>query len=217
MTHHGAIILMMLCLMLSAPLLTHAETHSGSAPETPAKTALSDADFNEGVRAVREKDYRKAYLIFQQHAESMQPDAQYNLALLLKSGKGSPQNFKQALVWSWLAQLGEVEPAVELVQDLLDMLEEKSVKDARDQVLQRLEDGITKKDRSAVMKIARYYQQVEGEPDMGQAYTWYAVAAALDIEGAAEARDEAFDDVDEADIVDLQEEATTLFDAFVKQ
>ena len=52
---------------------------------------------------------------------------------------------------------------------------------------------------------------------MGQAYTWYAVAAALDIEGAAEARDEAFDDVDEADIVNLQEEATTLFDAFVKQ
>ena len=98
MTHHGAIILMMLCLMLSAPLLTHAETHSGSAPETQAKTPLSDAGFNEGVRAVREKDYRKAYLIFQQHAESMQPDAQYNLALLLKSGKGSPQNFNSSWV-----------------------------------------------------------------------------------------------------------------------
>ena len=198
-------------LLLAPPVLAgdHADNNSAH--------LHSDASFNAAVEAVRTKNYQKAVLIFEAHANAMQPDAQYNLAVLLKSGKGRPQDFRQALVWSWLAQLGEVEQAEELARDLLDMLQEDSIEEARTRVLARIQQGIDNGDRDAVLKMARYQQQIVDETDPGQIYVWYAVAAALDIEGAAEARDEALDDIDDDQIVTLQEEARSLFDTFVKQ
>ena len=112
-------------LLLAQPVFAHNHTDNTSAH------LHSDASFNAAVEAVRAKDYQKAVLIFEAHANAMQPDAQYNLAVLLKSGKGRPQDFRQALVWSWLAQLGEVEQAEELARDLLDMLQEDSIEEAR--------------------------------------------------------------------------------------
>ena len=198
-------------LLLAQPVFAHNHADNTSAH------LHSDASFNAAVEAVRAKDYQKAVLIFEAHANAMQPDAQYNLAVLLKSGKGRPQDFRQALVWSWLAQLGEVEQAEELARDLLDMLQEDSIEEARAQVLERIQQGIDSGDRNAVLKMARYQQQIVDEPDPGQIYVWYAVAAALDIKGASEARDEAFDDIDDDQIVTLQEEARSHFDTFVKQ
>ena len=82
-----------------------------------------------------------------------------------------------------LAQLGEVEQAEELARELLDMLQEDSIEEARAQVLERIQQGIDSGDRNAVLKMARYQQQIVDEPDPGQIYVWYAVAAALDIKG----------------------------------
>ena len=205
------IMLMLGGLLLAQPVFAHNHTDNTSAH------LHGDKSFNTAVEAVRAKDYQKAVLIFEAHAIAMQPDAQYNLAVLLKSGKGRPQDFRQALVWSWLAQLGEVEQAEELARELLDMLQEDSIEEARAQVLERIQQGIDSGDRNAVLKMARYQQQIVDEPDPGQIYVWYAVAAALDIKGASEARDEAFDDIDDDQIVTLQEEARSHFDTFVKQ
>ena len=88
------IMLMLGGLLLAQPVFAHNHADNTSAH------LHGDKSFNTAVEAVRAKDYQKAVLIFEAHAIAMQPDAQYNLAVLLKSGKGRPQDFRQALVWS---------------------------------------------------------------------------------------------------------------------
>ena len=61
--------------------------------------------FFEAVTAVKNKDYGHAVKLFSSQAENNQHDAQYNLAVLLKAGKGAPR-FLKALTWAWAAHLG---------------------------------------------------------------------------------------------------------------
>ena len=56
-------------------------------------------NFYDAVQAVKNKDYKQAIILFQKEAEDFQFEAQYNLALLLKSGKGKPKNYSSALFW----------------------------------------------------------------------------------------------------------------------
>ena len=79
----------------------------------PVKAQIdnSDATFNEAIQAVKDKDFRHAAKLFLIQAENDQHDAQYNLALLLEAGKGTPQNYAKALTWAWSAQLGGIEAA----------------------------------------------------------------------------------------------------------
>ena len=58
--------------------------------------------------------------------------AQYNLALLLKQGLGIPQNYPEALKWTWLAHLGGVKKAQGLADMLLDLVPEKRQDKTRD-------------------------------------------------------------------------------------
>ena len=51
------------------------------------------------------------------------------------------------------------------------------------------------------------------EADHETAYIWYSIAAALGLEGALDARDEARDNVEDERIVDLQLEAGTIYES----
>ena len=51
------------------------------------------------------------------------------------------------------------------------------------------------------------------EPDFEAAYIWYSIGAALGLEGALVARDEARENVAEEKIVDLQREAGTIYES----
>ena len=93
----------------------------------PAQIDTSTATFNEALQAVKDKNFRHAVELFSLQAESNQHDAQYNLAILLEAGKGAPQDFTKALIWAWLAQLGGIEAAKELADDLSSYLPEKSI------------------------------------------------------------------------------------------
>ena len=58
--------------------------------------------------------------------QSPEYEAQYNLAYLLREGKGKPQNYK-ILYWVFLAQLGGIELAVELAEEIENKLTEKQL------------------------------------------------------------------------------------------
>ena len=103
-----------------------------------AQTNDSDAIFVEAVAAVKNKDYGRAVKLFSSQAEANQHDAQYNLAVLLKAGKGAPQDFLKALTWAWAAHLGGIEAAEDLSDELLDLIPEKSIEAAREAVAKRL-------------------------------------------------------------------------------
>ena len=184
----------------------------GSLPST-AQIDTSTATFNEAVQAVKDKNFRHAAKLFALQAENNQHDAQYNLAVLLEAGKGVPQDFTKALVWAWSAQLGGIEAAEELAKDLTGYLPEKSIEEVREAVRARLEARIRAGSADAVSQFASFHLQMLDEPDYETAYIWFSISAALGLDGALEARDDARDNVDDEKIVDLQSEAGTIYES----
>ena len=177
-----------------------------------AQTNDSDAIFVEAVAAVKNKNYGHAVKLFSSQAEANQHDAQYNLAVLLKAGKGAPQDFLKALTWAWAAHLGGIEAAEDLSDELLDLIPEKSIEAAREAVAKRLRARIDDGEKPAVMQFARFHAELREEADYERAYIWYSIAAAIGLDGAFEARDDTRGDVDEEKIVELQVEAGTIFE-----
>ena len=178
-----------------------------------AQIDSSTATFNEAVQAVKDKNFRHAVKLFSLQAENNQHDAQYNLAILLEAGKGAPQDFTKALIWAWSAQLGGIEAAEELAEDLAGYLPEKSIEEVRGAVRERLEARIEAGSPDAVSQFATFHLQMLDEPDFETAYVWFSISAALGLQGALEARDDARDNVDDEKIVDLQSEAGTIYES----
>ena len=193
--------MVMLSVSLAAPLSASTEIDS------------SNATFSEAVQAVKDKNFRHAVKLFTIQAENDQHDAQYNLALLLEAGKGAPQDFLKALSWAWTAQLGGIEAAEELAEDLIGYLPEKSIETVRVEVQERLRARIDEGHAPAVSQFAAFHLTMLDEPDYDTAYVWYSISAALGLEGALEARDDARENVDGEKIVDLQSEAGTIYES----
>ena len=184
----------------------------GSLPST-AQIDTSTATFNEAVQAVKDKNFRHAANLFALQAENNQHDAQYNLAILLEAGKGVPQDFTKALIWAWSAQLGGIEAAEELAEDLTGYLPEKSIEEVREEVLARLEARIKAGSADAVSQFASFHLQMLDEPDYEKAYIWFSISTALGLKGTLEARDDARDNVEDERLVDLQSEAGTIYES----
>ena len=188
-------------LALAAPLPATAQIDS------------STATFNEAVQAVKDKNFRHAAKLFALQAENNQHDAQYNLAILLEAGKGAPQDFTKALIWAWSAQLGGIEAAEELAEDLSGYLPEKSIEEAREAVRARLEARIKAGSADAVSQFASFHLQMLDEPDYETAYIWFSISTALGLKGTLEARDDARDNVEDERLVVLQSEAGTIYES----
>ena len=184
----------------------------GSLPST-AQIDTSTATFNEAVQAVKDKNFRHAAKLFALQAENNQHDAQYNIAILLEAGKGVPQDFTKALIWAWSAQLGGIEAAEELAEDLTGYLPEKSIEEVREEVRARLEARIKAGSADAVSQFASFHLQMLDEPDYETAYIWFSISAALGLKGTLEARDDARDNVEDERLVDLQSEAGTIYES----
>ena len=184
----------------------------GSFPST-AQIDTSTATFNEAVQAVKDKNFRHAAKLFALQAENNQHDAQYNLAILLEAGKGVPQDFTKALIWAWSAQLGGIEAAEELAEDLTGYLPEKSIEEGREEVRARLEARIKAGSADAVSQFASFHLQMLDEPDYETAYIWFSISTALGLKGTLEARDDARDNVEDERLVDLQSEAGTIYES----
>ena len=183
----------------------------GSLPSA-AQIDTSTATFNEAVQAVKDKNFRHAAKLFALQAENNQHDAQYNLAILLEAGKGVPQDFTKALIWAWSAQLGGIEAAEELAEDLTGYLPEKSIEEVREEVRARLEARIKAGSADAVSQFASFHLQMLDEPDYETAYIWFSISTALGLKGTLEARDDARDNVEGERLVDLQSEAGTIYE-----
>ena len=200
-------------LSLSARLLaTLVAVLTLALPAASDDIATSNATFSEAIQAVKDKNYPHALTLFALQADQNQHDAQYNLALLLEAGKGAPQDFSKALVWAWSARLGGIEAAGDLAEDLIDLLPEKAIATARDEVKVRLEARVADGSGPAVVQFAQYHLDMLAEPDFETAYIWYSIATAIGLPGALEARDAARENVDDEKIAELQAEAGTIFE-----
>ena len=177
-----------------------------------AQIDTGNATFNEAIQAVKDRNFRHAVRLFSLQANNNQHDAQYNLALLMHAGKGTPQDFAAALTWSWAAQLGGIEAAEELADELTGYLPEDTIEEIRKAVARRLKSRIKDGDSAAIPQFARYNLLMLEEPNYDMAYVWFSIAAALGLEGAMVARDDARESVEDEKIVELQREAGTIYE-----
>ena len=184
-------------------------------PWAKAQIDTSNATFNEAVQAVKDKNFRHAAKLFALQAENNQHDAQYNLAILLEAGKGVPQDFTKALIWAWSAQLGGIEAAEELAEDLTGYLPEKSIEEVREAVRARLEARIRAGSADAVSQFASFHLQMLDEPDYETAYIWFSISTALGLKGTLEARDNARDNIEDERLVELQSKAGTIYESLI--
>ena len=172
---------------------------------TSAQVTESDRLFKMATDFVKERKYSEAVSIFRELAKNDEHDAQYNLAFLISSGKGITKNYSEALFWAFLSQLGKIEKAEELTEDLIDIVPEKVLKDVREKVLEHLLVRFDNRDRAVLTELGDFYLLVLEEQDFENAYIWYNVASALGIENSSDIRDKVEKELEPDTIVKMQE------------
>ena len=177
-----------------------------------AKTNTTRIDeFSRGVQAVKDKNFQLAVNLFETAAHRSEYEAQYNLAYLLRHGKGRPQNYADALYWVLLAQLGGIEQAEELAEEIEDRLTEKQLEPVLAKVEDHLERRVETGEFEAIPQLADYHHAFLPEADYEQAYLWYAIAVALNLPEMTERRDEMEDKIEPEQIAVLQKKTTDIF------
>ena len=187
-------------------------------PDQVAQISVKDS-FDDAVQAVKERDFQRAIQLFSKLSQTVQYDGQYeaqfNLALLLKQGKGRPQNYAEALYWARRAELGGIEKS----KDFADSLSDRITEDQHTEILTRIKNALLKEiDQGAIdtlPQLATYHIPLLDDYDYAQAYLWFALGAALDLPEQDIRRSEMEDELDTEQIATLQRETTKLFDALL--
>ena len=179
-----------------------------------AQITDSDRLFKMATDYVKEKRYAEAVSIFEELARNNEYDAQYNLAFLINSGKGTTKNYSEALFWAFLSRLGKIEKAQELAEELVDIVPEKVVKDVREKVLQHLLTRFEEKDRAVLTELGDFYLHVLDEQDFENAYLWYNVASALGVENSSDIRDKVEKELEADTIIKIQLSSRTRYEEF---
>ena len=156
---------------------------------TFSQVTESDRLFKTATDLVKEQKYAEALTIFENLANNNEYDAQYNLAFLISSGKGTTKNYREALYWALLSMLGKIEKGEKLSEELIEILPEKESEDVREEVLEHLIARFERKDADVLMQLGDFYLSVLEEEDFENAYLWFNVASAVGIENADEKRD----------------------------
>jgi len=172
---------------------------------TSAQVTESDRLFKMATDFVKERKYSEAVSIFRELAKNDEHDAQYNLAFLISSGKGITKNYSEALFWAFLSQLGKIEKAEELTEDLIDIVPEKVLKDVREKVLEHLLVRFDNRDRAVLTELGDFYLLILDEQDFENAYLWYNVASAMGVENSSDIRDKVEKELEPDTIIKMQE------------
>lgn len=180
---------------------------------------LSKDSFDDAVQAVKDRDFQRAVQIFTTLSQTVhyggQYEAQFNLAVLLKQGRGRPQNYAEALYWARRAELGGIEKS----KNFADSFSDRITEDQHKAILARIKTALLKEvDLGAIdtlPQLATFHITLLDEYDYGQAYLWFALGAALDLPEQDVRRAEMEDELETEQIATLQRETNKLFDALL--
>ena len=177
----------------------------------------SDVLFKQATDFVKSKKYDEAILIFEKLAKNSEHDAQYNLAVILKAGKGKTKKYTDSLYWAYLSKLGNISEADDLVSELIDLVPEKTVETIREEVKVYLEKSIENGSETSIMQLGKFFLEIVNEKEYPSAYKWFTVGAALGLENAIEMRDEVEEELSPEEIIEEQDNAEKFFNNFVSK
>ena len=172
--------------------------------------------FQKGVEAVKNKEYALAADIFEELAITGDMDAQFNYAILVRNGLGRAQNYSEALYWTWLSYASGLEKADKVLKKILELVPEESHQQIRERVSLFILNKINSGDRGSLLNFGKYYLNILPEEDYNKSYLYYSIAAAFGEDGAKEKRDEILIDVDNEKIVEIQTQASEMFEKLRK-
>ena len=195
------------CLLIFYSTLLGAESHQNSSV---------GSDFKTAVKHIEKKKFFEAYKIFSTLADQGIPEAQFNLALLYSNGLGVPKNYRLALYWSWQAHLNAHETAINRVNIIYDLIDEK----LRNSVAQTIIDEMLliaqAGDKAAPLKLGQTYLGLFVEAQNKPAYVWLSISQAYGEERANELLEEAASQITLEEVLAQQEEAQKVFENIIK-
>ena len=184
----------------------------GSISRAQTENAAADPDiFVNAINAIEKKDFQTAVELFTVLAEQGEPTSQHNLSILYSKGLGSPVSYKRALYWAWRATLGGSEPAMDVVQDVRDIVTEDLIGVVSEQIVNELTAKAMKGDKNAPERLGKTYYNLFVEADLQMAYTWLLISQAFGNETVSEMISEIEDLIEIEDRITYQEEATEIF------
>lgn len=146
------------------------------------------ADLDKAFEAVHQNDYEKAYKLFLEAANGGDAEAQDNLAILIREGKGTPKNIGQAI--DWFRKAAE-QGLADAQYQLGNMYEfglgvPQSFDEAAQWYIKSAEQGHA----SAQTNLAVLYANGQGvKQDIILAYVWSNLAASQGIKEALQNRE----------------------------
>ena len=195
------------CLVIFNSTMLSAESHQKSSV---------DSDFKTAVKHIEKKRYFEAYQIFSSLADQGIPEAQFNLALLYSNGLGVPKNYRLALYWSWQAHLNDHETAINRVNIIYDLIDEK----LRNAVAQTIIDEMLiisqAGNKAGPLKLGKTYLGLFVEAQNKPAYLWLSISQAYGEERANEFLEEATSKMTLEEVLAQQEEAQKVFENIIK-
>ena len=184
----------------------------GSISRAQTENATADPDiFVNAINAFEKKDFQTAVELFTVLAEQGEPTSQHNLSILYSKGLGSPVSYKRALYWAWRATLGGSEPAMDVVEDVRDIVTEDLIGVVSEQIVDELTAKAMKGDKNAPERLGKTYYNLFVEADLQMAYTWLLISQAFGNETVSEMISEIEDLIEIEDRITYQEEATEIF------
>jgi TPR repeat protein len=167
--------------------------------------------FEAALQASAEGRHGEAAAAFYSLATEGDGAAAYNLALLFATGRGVPQNRREALYWVWRARLEDVPAAPALLDRLWPSAGPALRKDIADRLELYVQPLAESGDGAAMLQLAAILTVVRAKPDPVTAHGWQSIAAALDVPGAIAARDQTLMSLPEADRAKAQDHALSQF------
>ena len=153
----------------------------------PSLAQTASPELDEALNAIEKQDYNKAFSIFKKLADSGDAEAQYNLAIMYRQGKGVSQDASLALKWfekSAIQGLANAEYYLGHLYDTGDTVN-------RDPVIAVTwyKKAAEKGNPLAQSNLGVAYASGEGVPqDIIKAYVWFSLAASQGLTAALENR-----------------------------
>ena len=174
-----------------------------------------EKDMDDALSAVKNKEYEKAYIAFKQLAESGVADAQYNLAMMYRTGQGVNKDISLSNTWFGKAANQGVADAQYYLGHLYDTGNgvAGNKKTAFDWYLKAAEKG----HGLAQINLGVLYANGLGvERDIEQAYLWFHIATAQGYKVAFENKEIIEKSLDQKVLEKLKQKSRDHFRKFVQ-
>ena len=141
------------------------------------------------------------------------PQAQFNLAVMLKLGQGTLQDYGEAYKWCVLAELNGLKKAKKYQERLKDLLTEKRHEKLHQEVAKLLEKNIYSGSKKHIVQLSRWLtrEPFDDKENLDLALVWALVGSALDLDGATEIRVRLAEDLDIDELEKIQLKARKIF------